>query len=227
MKNIEMMRSFLFSGSDYKNWQMNDSEKIALVGLLLHMRPSVSIEIGVYLGGSLSVISKYSDKVYALDIDESVIEKFSFYNNVDFIVGNSRKTLPDLLNILKKSNEIVNFILVDGDHSSQGVKADIEAILEYIPNSDLVVVFHDSYNPECRAGLISVDWSKSDYVKAIDLDFVPGRVVESGAGGHGEMWGGLAICYLSPTKRVGDVYIGKSSNKAYMNDLARIDNSNV
>ena len=49
----------------------------------------------------------------------------------------------------------------------------------------------------------------------VDLDFVPGRVVENGGPFDGEMWGGLAMAYLTPEERAGDLVVFASADKMF------------
>ncbi len=51
-------------------------------------------------------------------------------------------------------------------------------------------MMHDSFNPECRRGMQEADWEKSPYVKWVDFDFVPGRIIENGSACDGETVGG-------------------------------------
>jgi hypothetical protein len=93
-------------------------------------------------------------------------------------------------------------VLVDGDHSAEGVRKDLENLLRYRPATPLFVVMHDSFNPECRRGLRTTNWVASPYVHAVELDFVPGTITASPSF-LGQLWGGLALAYLKPQERRG------------------------
>ncbi len=194
-----------------ENWQMNHSERLALTALLARHRPRCSIEIGTFKGGSLSLISQYSDFVFSIDIDPDVANKFSHLNNVSFLTGYSKTILPLLLNELDNQQIAVDFILIDGDHSTEGINRDINITLDYTPKNSLFVLAHDSFNPECRRGMVDADWSKSPYLDFVDLDFVSGRLIEHGGDGHGELWGGLALFYMTPEKNNAKTTIQKSA----------------
>ncbi len=205
----------LYRGCLTQEWQMNDSERLGLAAVLERLNPSCAIEIGTYRGGSLSLIAQYADKVFSIDIDPSIPDKFKNFSNVSFFTGPSQIIMPVLLKALDDADMPVEFLLIDGDHSAEGVKRDIEIILDYVPKKPLIVMMHDGFNPECRRGMLEANWQKSDYVQYVDLDFIPGRVIEHGGGGDGEMWGGLAMAYFSPTKRIGKIEVGASSGKTY------------
>ena len=193
-------------------WQMSDSERLALTGLLSRHRPYCSVEVGTYRGGSLSLISQFSDMVFSIDIDPSVAQAFQSFRNVQFLTGQSSHLLPLLLNELSRSGIAVGFILIDGDHSPEGVKLDVGAVLDYVPGAPLFVALHDSFNPGCRGGMADAGWERSPYCHWVDLDFVPGRIVEHGGPSHGELWGGLALAYFSPEKREGGLTVRRSAN---------------
>lgn len=197
------------------NWQMNHSERLGLTGLLSRINPQCSIEIGTYKGGSLSLISQYSQMVFSIDIDPSIPDKFSFFKNVSFFTGPSSEILPLLLNELDDAGIPVEFILIDGDHSAEGIKKDIACLHNYIPKKPMFVVLHDGFNPECRRGMLEAEWHKSPYVHWVDLDFIPGRIIEHGGGGDGEMWGGLGAAFFSPQRRDRELIINTSSQMMF------------
>ncbi|MBP8005724.1 MAG: glycosyltransferase [Acinetobacter sp.] len=205
----------LYKGCLTQEWQMNDSERLGLAAVLQRLNPGCAIEIGTYRGGSLSLIAQYADKVFSIDIDPSIPDKFKQFSNVSFFTGPSQIIMPTLLKALDDADMPVEFLLIDGDHSAEGVKRDIEIILDYVPKKPLIVMMHNGFNPECRRGMLEANWQKSDYVQYVDLDFIPGRVIEHGGGGDGEMWGGLAMAYFSPTMRKGKIEVGASSGKTY------------
>ena len=141
----------LFPLESLRYWQMSPSEQMGLIYLLQQLRPKVAIEIGTRFGGSLQVLAKYCEKVYSLDIDPEVPARMAGqYKNVEYLIGPSTQTLPALLQKLTVQKAELAFVLVDGDHSAQGVRADINAILQFKPIVPLYVVMHDSFNPECR-----------------------------------------------------------------------------
>ena len=60
-----------------------------------------------------------------------------------------------------------------------------------------------------------VNWEGSPYVHWVDLDFIPGRIVETGGPSRGEMWGGLGLAYLKPVIRQGPLQINLSAGKMH------------
>jgi hypothetical protein len=184
-------------------WMMSPAEQIALTFLLAQLRPKIAIEIGTKFGGSLQVLSQYCDRVYSIDIDPDVPTRLAGrFSNVEFLIGPSDQKLPPLLNRLQSEQAPLAFALVDGDHSPEGVRKDIDHLLQFRPNVPFYIVMHDSFNPGCREGLRRAQWSSSPYVHVVELDFV-GGVVHPGPAFRGQPWGGLALAVLLPDKRTG------------------------
>src|SRR5262249_30993469 len=125
---------------------------------------------------------------FSIDIDPTVAERFQRFKNVTFITGDSGLILPILLKELQASGTDVDFLLIDGDHSPEGVRRDVSAVLCYVPRRPFFLMVHDSFNTGCRWGLENAGWADSPHCHFVDLDFIPGRVVEHGGPTNGEMW---------------------------------------
>ena len=149
--------------------------------------------------------------VFSIDIDPSIPDKYSFISNASFFTGPSEIVLPLLMRELDEQHIPIDFVLIDADHSREGVRRDLDIILRYKPKAPLFVILHDSFNQECRYGMLEARWQRSPYVSWVDLDFIPGRLVEHGGGGNGELWGGLAMAYLTPTPRQGPLEVRQSA----------------
>ncbi len=195
---------FLFPGVPRDNWQMMPSERIALTGVLARMRPKVSLEVGVYHGGSLALTSQFVEKIYAIDIDPGIIGRFDNPPNAELIVGDSVTEIPRILQMLGEKGTPLEFVLIDADHSTEGVRRDIDLVLQYTPLKPMIIMAHDSGNGLCRQGMRLANWAANPHVRSIDLDFVPGQIIEpSIVNGVGEVWGGFALAYLTPEPRSG------------------------
>jgi hypothetical protein len=204
--------TFLFDALPL-NWQMTRWEKYGFTSILEAAQPKVGIEIGTYRGGSLQVIANYAEKIYSLDLDASLSDRLGRQlPNVEFLTGNSRLILPALLNRIMEDGEELGFVLIDGDHSTEGVRCDINLMLRYRPVRPVFIVFHDSFNPDCRQGILSADWAGCDYVHYVEVDFVPGvyhfEAFDTAA--PRSMWGGLALAIMRPERRAGPLFIHQS-----------------
>lgn len=207
-----MPNSLLFPGVILENWQMMQWERIGLTGVLSRLNPRGALEIGVYFGGSLSLTSQYAESIIAIDIDPEVPGRFACPDNVDLRIGASTNLIPQALADFEARGIPLNFVLVDADHSRDGVKRDLELVLAYIPREPMVILMHDSGNPDTRAGILSVDWAANPHLHLIDCDFVPGQIIEHAVTEtSGEVWGGLGLAYLDPRPRSGPPEIRQSA----------------
>jgi methyltransferase family protein len=198
-----------------QNWMMSCSEKVALIFLLEHLRPKVAIEIGTRDGGSLQVLARFCDRVYSIDTDPDVPRRLEGkFSNVEYLVGRSAQILPPLLDRLQRDGAELGFALVDGDHSAEGVREDLDNLLRFRPIVPFYVVMHDSFNPQCRIGLTRANWSANRYVHAVELDFVAG-IVHYAPAYRDELWGGLALGILLPFEREGRFEITGSAEQTY------------
>ena len=186
------------------HWQMPACERFALKDILRRIQPEATIEVGTYKGGSLQVLSRYSQQVISIDIDAKVGERLgSRFPNVDFRSGPSERLLPLVLEEIEARKLNLEFVLIDGDHSTDGVRRDLNALLALRPSKPCVILIHDSFNPECRAGIRGAAWASSPHVHMVELDFVPGIYHENAydTAGARTMWGGFACAILLPQAR--------------------------
>ncbi|MCA0153391.1 class I SAM-dependent methyltransferase [Winogradskyella vincentii] len=195
-------------------WSMTRAEKATLIQLLQNIRPEVAIEIGTYNGGSLQVLSEFSEKVYAIDITpEYRDEQCNRLKNVEYLLGDSKVMIPQLINKINDSNENIEFVLIDGDHSTKGVLEDITNILKIVPKKPITIILHDSFNPACRKGMKAYDYSNNDYVHKVELDYVTGAFNHDGL--YREMWGGFGLIQLRPDKRTESIAVSEYQGKLY------------
>lgn len=195
------------------HWQMTNCERFALQDLLRRIKPEVAVEIGTYRGGSLQVIAHFAKRVISVDIDPSVPERLAGrFPNVTYSVGDSKEVLPAVIDSLNAEGANVGFFLIDGDHSTKGVRRDVEAVLRYRPKGPCVIIMHDSFNPACREGIRTAEWAASPYVQWVDLDFVPGIYHQHAydTADARTMWGGFASAYLTPEPRAQGLVVRES-----------------
>jgi Methyltransferase domain len=180
------------------DWQMSYGERAALEGLLSQLRPQLAIEIGTAEGGSLGRIAAHSAEVHSFDLVEPAPEAREL-PNVTFHTGDSHELLPELLARFADEGRNVDFVLVDGDHSSEGVRRDLQNLLESPALARTVVVLHDTMNETVRAGLESVHYDAYPKVGLVELDFVPGYMFREPRLLH-EMWGGLGLVVIDSAR---------------------------
>jgi hypothetical protein len=195
------------------HWQMTRWEKYAFASLLKEARPKVAIEIGTYQGGSLQLISKYAEKVYSIDMSPECKRALEGrFKNVDFFTGDSREILAELLEKIRADKEELGFVLIDGDHSAEGVRSDINAVLRHVPSRPVYIVFHDSFHPSCREGILSASWQHCQHIHYVEVDFIPGVYHHEAfdTAQPRSLYGGLALALMLPERRAEPLVIHQS-----------------
>jgi Methyltransferase domain len=176
------------------NWQMTVGERAALAGVLADLRPGVAIEIGTAQGGSLARIAAYVREVHSFDL-AAPTGAAAELSQVKWHIGDSHELLPETLRQLEARGVNVEFVLVDGDHTADGVRRDVEDLLASGSIRKTIILLHDTANEEVRRGLEEVPYRSYPKVRAVDLDFVPGYLVKSSPFHH-EVWGGLGLIVI-------------------------------
>jgi hypothetical protein len=159
------------------------------------------------------MISRYAKKVHSIDCSPTCKENLgSHFRNVEFYTGDSRELLPSVLKRIQENQEPLGFVLIDGDHSTTGVKSDVNSVLRYTPVRPLYVVFHDSFHPRSRRGLLAADWEHCPYLHYVEIDFVPGvfHYEAYDTAKPRSMYGGLALALLLPEKRTDELTVHQS-----------------
>lgn len=169
-------------------WQMAIGQRAALEGLLAQLKPALSVEVGTAEGGSLRRLAAHSTEVHCFDLSFQVDR--AEFTNVVFHEGDSHALLPEVLGRLAAEGRSVDFALVDGDHSYDGVKTDLEHLLAADSVSRTVIVLHDTMNEDVRAGIESVAFERMPKVAFTDLNFV---MQYQDAAALEELWGGLGL----------------------------------
>lgn len=211
MSMFQEVSDTLFKPHGYTgvDWAMTFAEKFAMIGILERLRPKLALEIGTLNGGSLSVISKYAGRVISIDPNPEVRERLEGqFRNVNFITESSQKALPGLIEKLNREALDLGFVLIDGDHTEAGVRRDILDVLAYRPRSPLWILMHDSFNPDCRRAMKSIDWEANPHVHWINYDFIPG-FLSNLPGWEDQMWCGFALALLKSTPRQGKLVYGE------------------
>jgi hypothetical protein len=191
----------LFLDRPLNTIEMGYGETAMFQALCASLRPRLAIEIGTETGGTLAIIARHSTRVISIDIDPGVKQRLApRFSNVDFLTGSSHDILPPLLGKLAADRVTPDFIFVDGDHSADGVRRDLEFILSFRPLKQMIVLMHDSFNPGCREGIRAARWSCNPFCHFVDVDFVPG-ILHPNENCHRQMWGGLALALFLPEPR--------------------------
>ena len=175
---------------------MSAREKLGLIGLLNCINPKTVIEFGYHRGGATKWLSKFANKVITVDVNEFVSEASINHPNVE----PWNCTTNEAINWISTNSLSFDLAIVDADHSRRAVAQDIKGILPY---SDIVLM-HDSFNPQCRQGMIDALEAQNSH--SYYLDFIPSILKADG------LWGGLAIAWKSHKPEEVDEFSGEISS---------------
>lgn len=179
-------------------WQMTLGERSAMEGVLAQRKPQLAIEIGTAEGGSLRRIAAHAEEVHSFDlvVPQIPLEEMP---NVTLHTGDSHQLLPEALQRFAEEERNVDFVLVDGDHSADGVRRDLDDLLSSPAVADTVIVIHDVTNEQVRSGLDAVRYEAYPKVAHVNLDFVPGYMFRDPDHRY-ELWGGLGLVVVDSTR---------------------------
>lgn len=199
--------------------QMSFGERAAILGVLGELRPGLAVEIGTAEGGSLARIAALSAEVHSIDLTHAPLGEAPA-PNVVLHTGPSAEVLPLLLSSFAEAGRTLDFALVDGDHSFEGVGRDLRLLLDSPVTRRSVILVHDTMNPEIRAGIEAVELEIQPTVVYVELDFVPGYVYAEG-GCRGAAWGGLGLVLTDEHRAPG--YASSVRQGRYVEAFAALD----
>jgi hypothetical protein len=182
-------------------WQMSLGERAAVEGVLCQLRPGLAIEIGSADGACLARIAAHAGEVHSFDLRPPSVP---VPDNVTLHTGDSHELLPEFLVELTEQGRNVDFVIVDGDHSPEGVRRDIEDLLDSPAVGRTVILVHDVANERVRAGVDAVHFAAWPKVAHVELDWIPGQLFAEPAL-RNELWYGLGLVMID------------SSHLAYLN----------
>jgi hypothetical protein len=186
-------------------WQMSLGERAAVEGILSQLRPALAIEIGTAEGACLQRIAAHAAEVHSFDLDAPSLP---VPGNVTLHTGDSHELLPRFLETLADQGRNVDFVMVDGDHTPEGVRQDLEHLLDSPALVRTVILVHDTANERVRAGVDAVRFAAWPKVCEVDLDWIPGRLFAE-TPLRNELWYGLGLVLVDvavPGYRSGSVY---------------------
>jgi predicted O-methyltransferase YrrM len=118
-------------------------------------KDKVVLEIGAFKGKSTCCFAEVAKHVYSIDpftySDDALIDTKEITTLNDFLLN--IEEFKDKVtyfqdysyNVLKKKKILADVYFIDGDHSYESVKRDIQLIRKYLKSND-IVAFHDYQN---------------------------------------------------------------------------------
>jgi len=177
-------------------WQMSLGERAAVEGVLTQVRPALAIEIGSAEGACLGRIAAHSQEVHSFDL---VPPSLPVPPNVTLHTGNSHELLPRVLDGFAEQSRNVDFVMVDGDHSPEGVRRDIEDLLDSTAVARSIVLIHDTANERVRQGIEAVRFAAWPKVAHVELDWIPGQLFAEPEL-RNELWYGFGLVIVDTTR---------------------------
>ncbi len=156
-------------------------------------------------GACLRRIALHSQEVHSFDLDPPSLEQPA---NVMLHTGDSHELLPPFLQALAEHNRNVDFVIVDGDHTPEGVRHDLEHLLDSRAVAHTLILVHDVANEQVRQGIEDVRFAAWPKVAHVELDWIPGRLFAEPAL-RNELWYGLGLIIVDAAHRAyltGSVY---------------------
>lgn len=189
-------------------WQMSPQERASILLILRRLEYSTTaIEIGCYTGGFLRQLVATHQHVFSIDLDHKLIDKNNRnFSLVSWFTGDSKEQIPIALT---SATLPISFMLIDGDHSYNGVSTDLYKCLEYIPTTECIILVHDSWYGPSRKALLDFPFYNYKHVHFVDLDYCTGTFANN------DWVGGLALIHLLPNPRIGQLEIRQSDQLTY------------
>jgi len=140
--------------------EQSPAERRWLWELARNVRPGgVWVEIGTKYGGSSRIVGTANPKMQVYTVDthndkewrkhgrkrqSGYVKQLDGVNNVLPLTGVSSKMVPALAQLQGRARAEFDVVFIDGDHSYEGVVADIEAYMPYVRDGGMLCG-HDYY----------------------------------------------------------------------------------
>jgi predicted O-methyltransferase YrrM len=114
------------------------------------------LEIGTHQGGSALVIIAALDDIgqgtlSCIDINPSISTEH--WQEISHRTALFKGASPDIIPVVaQNAREFFDFVLIDGDHSTEAVTRDIEGVLPYL-DYGAYLLFHDAHHQEAAAAI--------------------------------------------------------------------------
>jgi hypothetical protein len=177
-------------------WQMSLGERAAVEGVLAQLQPALAIEIGTAEGACLQHIAAHAGEVHSFDM---VTPRLGAPGNVELHTGDSHELLPRFLAELAERSRNVDFVMVDGDHTPEGVRQDLEDLLDSPALARTVILINDTANQRVRQGVDAVHFAAWPKVAHVELDWIPGHLFAE-PDLRNQLWYGVGLVLVDSTR---------------------------
>ncbi len=213
-RHAEFLTNDLFAREHPSCGGIVAAEALMLEGLFERLKPRVALEINMAGVTGWPLSNDYCLHAYAIQShgDKNLGKNVARDLRVNF--GPLAHELPSIFNEFDVAGEPLDLIVMAGDGAQSEIRDAIGLVLGYRPMVPFVVVIWKAGERACRDALCSVSWAANPHVHGVDLDFLPGRP-SCNASEEGQLRGGVALVYLSPAPRAGELVVkGKGASAA-------------
>jgi len=175
---------------------MTLAERLLLFSLVYGLRPQRYLEIGTLHGGSAMLachamdMTESSGRITCVDPEPRISDEdwTRISHRAHLVEGLSPQILPQAVEV---AGGPFDFVLIDGDHSYEGVKRDAVGVMPYVADG-AYLLFHDSFFPEIGQALD--DFSSKNRNRVIDFGVLTREVtMQEVSSGDAVQWGGLRM----------------------------------
>jgi len=184
---------------------MSRAERLLLYTLIFALRPSRYLEIGTFQGGSALVAKTAMDassstgKIICIDPQPQIDPEHwqQLESRTTLLTGYSPAILPQAQAV---AGGPFDFVLIDGDHTYDGVRRDAQGILPHLTDN-AYLLFHDSLFADVARGLDDFARENADHV--VDCGTLTREVTyQARPDGEAVRWGGLRLMQKRRDNRV-------------------------
>lgn len=178
---------------------MTRAERLLLYTLAFCLRPRRYLEIGTYRGGSALVVASALEslgsdgRLYCVDRRPEIAPEHwrLMEARATVVQGTSPGILPE---VVRQAGGRFDLVLVDGDHTYQGVLADASGVLPCVGHGGYIL-FHDGFHPD--VGRAIDEFVAAHPEEIVDLGLLTREVtVHTDEAGNRVEWGGLRLVYV-------------------------------
>lgn len=178
---------------------MSRAERLLLYTLIFTLRPSRYLEIGTFQGGSALLVSAALDslnsqaRIICVDPKWNISPEHwqKIEHRTTFIEGYSPDVLPEAV---ESAGGKFDFVLIDGDHTYDGVLRDARGVLPHVTNN-AYLLFHDSFFKDVARGLNQ--FANENAYKLVDMGSLTREItIQEDEKGEQIHWGGLRLMQL-------------------------------
>lgn len=183
-----------FSAIESAPAQMTICERVVLYALVIGQRPRRILEIGTRYGGSALIMVSALDDLGSgelVSVDPNADIKPETWARISHRATQIPAPSPAALGLAAESGPF-DFVLIDGEHSTEGVIRDVEGSLPFlVPGAYLV--FHDAHHPPVAEGIRA---ALARHPELIDCGLIS-RERRAEPRGSEIFWGGFWLAHLN------------------------------